>query len=149
MGDSVTSLVNTRIALAGAPEAARSLYRRLVDLGAIEPQLRDWVPRSLRWVFPIRAGFADFFEAGIEAQYRPCIHGVAIKVIHHAWRNDGNGSAKLYRDKEAGNGLFFNVEGSFTVTCRFCGRSIVLGEKGSQFVYDGLDAWHVAPDTAS
>ena len=70
-------------------------------------------------------------------------------MTRHAWRNDENGAAKLYRDEEAGNGLFFNVEGSFTVTCRFCGRSIVLGEEGSQFVYDGLDAWHVAPETAS
>jgi hypothetical protein len=149
MGDSRTSLVNTRIALVDAPEAARSLYRRLVDLGAIEPQLRDWVPRSLGWVFPICGGFADFFEAGIEAQYRPCIYGVEIKVTGHVWRNDGSGGANIFRDKDGGNGLFFNYEGSFAVTCRACGRSVVFGEECSQFIYDGLDKWRAAPETAS
>lgn len=60
MGDSKTSLVNTRIALADAPEAALRLYRRLVESGAIEAQLRDDVPRSLGLVFPVRDDFAGF-----------------------------------------------------------------------------------------
>lgn len=148
MGDSRTSLVNTRIAPADAPEAARKLYQRLVDLGAIAPQLCYYVPRSLGWVFPIRRGSVDF-EAGIEQRYRPCIHGVEIKVTGHVWRNDESGGAKLFRDEEGGNGLFFNYEGSFTVTCRACARSVELGEEGSRFICDGLDKWCVAPETAS
>jgi hypothetical protein len=49
MGDSRTSLVNTRIALVDAPNAALSLYRRLVDLGAIEAELRDDVAFRSLW----------------------------------------------------------------------------------------------------
>jgi hypothetical protein len=70
MGDSNTSLVNTRIALADAPEAARNLYRRLADSGAIEAQLRDDVPFSLGLIFPVRKGFAGF-DAAIESSIGP------------------------------------------------------------------------------
>jgi hypothetical protein len=67
MGDSAAGLVNARIALADAPEAARSLYRRPVDLSAIEPQLRDDVPFSLGWVFP-RGSRNDIVRAFIASR---------------------------------------------------------------------------------
>ena len=147
MGDSRTSLVNTRISLAEAPEAAWSLYRRLVDLGAINAELRDDVALSLGLVFPVRNGFPDF-DAAIERQYRPRIYGVEIEVTGHVWRNQ-NRVLGLVKDDKGGNGLFFNFEGSFVATCPACQRSMEFGEPGSEFIGDAFNAWCAEPEKAS
>jgi hypothetical protein len=149
MGDNRTSLVDTRIALADAPSAARDLYRRLIAVGAIEPKLRDDVPFSLGAVFPVRRGFAGF-DAAVEEQFRPCIHGVEIEVAGHVWRNsDADGSASLIEEKRVGDGLFYNFEDYFVVTCPICKHSKLFGEDGSEFVHDSFNAWCESPYQAT
>jgi hypothetical protein len=149
LGDNRTSLVDTRIALADAPAAARDLFRRLVDVGAIESRLRDDVPLSLGMVFPVREGFVGF-DAGIEEQFRPRIHGVAIEVAGHIWRNgQADGNVSLIEEKQVGDGLFYNIEGSSVLTCPTCKHSTVLGEDGSEFIHDSLTAWCESPYRAT
>lgn len=146
MGDNNTSLVNTRIALADAPEAALRLYRHLVDLGAIEAQLRDHVPFSLGLVFPVPEKFAGF-DAAIEERFRPCIHGVEIHVTGHEWRSL-SGVPGLAKHGNAAGNLFYNIEGGFEMTCPTCQHSVNVDE-GIEFIDKALSAWSVEPDGAS
>jgi hypothetical protein len=98
MGDSKTSLVNTRIAQVDAPESALRLYRRLVD-----------VPYSLGLVFPVRNDFAGFDEV-IDWRFRRLICGVEIHATGHEWRSE-NGAPNLVKDGKTYGNLFYNYEG--------------------------------------
>jgi hypothetical protein len=148
MGDTRTSLVNTRIALADAPAVALKSYRRLIAAGAIEAQVRDDVPFSLGLVFPVCRNFGDF-DAAIGAEYRRCVFGVEIEVTGHVWLNGHDGFAALIKSDKGGNGLFFNFEGSFDVACPNCKRTVRLGDEGSDFIGEGLTIWCTQPETAA
>jgi hypothetical protein len=118
-------------------------------VGAIEPKLRDDVPFSLGTIFPVRQSFAGF-DAAIEERFRSCIHGVEIEVAGHVWRNsDAVGSASLIEEKRVGDGLFYNIDGSFVVTCPICEYSRLFGEGDGEYVHDSFNAWCASPYQAT
>jgi hypothetical protein len=128
IGDLTTSLVNTRIALSEAPEAARKLCRRLIDSGFIEEGLSGDIPRCMAFGFQVRSGYT-VFDAALAAKYRPCIYGIEIKVTGHDWRNGVDDRASLVKAAKGSNGLFFNFD-------------------GSEPLDKALDAWCADPETA-
>jgi hypothetical protein len=147
VGDSKTSLVDTRIALADAPEAALRLYQRLVDSGAIEAQLRDDVRGSLGLVFPVRDDFAGF-DAVIEERFRPRIHGVEIHATGRDWRTD-NGVPTLVKHDNAPFSLFYNFQDGFVMTCPACRHSVDTQSEDVEIIQEALTAWCTDPDKTS
>jgi hypothetical protein len=146
MGDSKTSLVNTRIAQVDAPESALRLYRRLVDRQAIEARLRDDVPYSLGLVFPVRNDFAGFDEV-IDWRFRRLICGVEIHATGHEWRSE-NGAPNLVKDGKTYGNLFYNYEGGFEMTCPACQHSANLDDD-IEIIKRAVTAWNDEPDAVS
>jgi hypothetical protein len=144
MGDTNTSLVDTHIELADAPQAARTLCRNLIERGVIDPILSGCVPFSLGSFFPVRSGFAGF-DAAIEPQFRPRIQGVDIEETGHVWRNGEDGVPYLVRDAEGSNGIFFNCDEP-VMTCPTCGHTIEFKQKNMETIGRVLTAWCEQPD---
>lgn len=147
MGDLTTSLVNTRISLQDAPDAARDLYRRLVDQGAIGRWLLDTVPYGPGPAFRVQHDF-PIFDAAVDPKYRPCIYSLQIEVTDHEWRKGQDGWADLVSALSPSSGLFYNYDGGFEINCSGCGASMFVGEPGAESIEDGLNAWCVDRESA-
>jgi hypothetical protein len=50
------------------------------------------------------------------------------------------------KDDKGGNGLFFNYEDYFMMTCPTCGHSLKFGAERSEAVREALTAWCTEPD---
>jgi hypothetical protein len=51
--------------------------------------------------------------------------------------------------RRVGDGLFYNIDGSFVVTCPICEYSRLFGEGDGEYVHDSFNAWCESPYQAT
>ncbi|WP_322052942.1 hypothetical protein [Paraburkholderia bannensis] len=162
MGDHCTFLVNTRISRAEAPEAALGIYRQLVQGGVIVPGLKENIsiadqPFAIRQDYK---GFDDLYRWSDEQSRRTWpdlvfhhgVNAIEIDVTGYVWHAGLNGEPDLrpVADGEYLGGLFFEMEGGFSLNCPCCGDMVSLGQGGDQdeALTDALNSWCFDPESA-
>jgi hypothetical protein len=139
MSDTCTYLVNTSISRQDAPDAARALYRHLVEAGAIGPRFHSSIPFGIGPAFTPDVPF-PIFEEAVEPLYRPSITGVDVEVTAHEWRNTEGGWAELVSASSPGAWFFYNF-GDIELTCPQCGASMMYGDPGAESVDQSFEDW--------